>query len=251
MATYRQLAYMIADFSKSIADDTIVNIDHIIFLMSRYRTFILNNAFANVKKALSDSNYQTICIPLNNKACYNEDFCGKEEILRSVDKVPLTMVIGSKTINPPAGFMYGNLTYVPTNRFRYAGNNSFLKNFIYVTIGPDRHIYLKSANEDFAYLQKVVFTAVFEDIEKASMMECDCDGECSDKCELLDKKFPLDDAYMITLMQLCIKDITGALWKPKDDENDSADNTARFAQILGRYTTQAFKNQMNGDNGQQ
>ena len=40
MATYRQLAYMIADFSKSIADDTIINIDHIIFLMSRYRTHL-------------------------------------------------------------------------------------------------------------------------------------------------------------------------------------------------------------------
>ena len=251
MATYRQLAYLIADFSKSIADDTIINIDHILMLMCRYRNHILNSTFAGVKKVMSESNYQTICVPLTTKSCYPKDFCGKEEVLRSAEEVPAMMVIGSKIISPPAGFMYGNLTYVPSKRFKYAGNNTFLKNFIYTTIGPDNYLYLKSANEDAMFMPRIIITAIFEDVEKASMRECNCDGNYTDICELLDKRFPLDDAYMITLVQYCVRDITGAMWKPKEDANNAADDTARFAQILNNYTTQAFKNQMSAGHGEQ
>lgn len=243
--TFRQIAYAISDFSKTISDDSIITIDHILFVMSKYRNYILNSQFANMKKQPSDSNYQQICVELSADNCV-PDFCGKENVLRSVEKVPYMMVnLGAHTVYPPAGFMYGNFQLVGNTQFKYTGNSPFLKSIVYVTIGPDDHLYLKSKNDDFMNLTKVMLSAIFEDPESAALMECNACGEPTDDCELIDKRFPLDDSYLPLLMQLCVRDITGAAWKPSDSDNNASDDLSRFAQILNRYTTQAFKNQMN------
>lgn len=243
--TFRQVAYAISDFSKTIADDSIITIDHILFVMSKYRNYILNSQFANMKKQPSDSNYQQICVSLSTDDLL-PDFCGKEVVLRSTEKVPYMMAsLGAHTVYPPAGFMYGNFQLVNNTKFKYSGHSQFLKNMVYVTIGPDDHLYLKSQSRDFSYIPKVIISAIFEDPEKAALMECDSKGECADNCDLLDKRFPLDDSYLPLLMQFCVRDITGAAWKPSDDINNAADDLSRFAQVLNRYTTQSFKNQMN------
>lgn len=243
--TYREIAQAISDFSKTISDDSIITIDHIIFTMSKYRNYILNSQFSTFKKEIGDSNYQTVCIELTPKD--NTDLCGAQPVLVSTSKVPFTMTIGSNRVYPAAGFMFGNIQLVNNTRFKYLGDNRFLRNIIYATIGPDQHLYLKSGNEDFMYMPKVRMTALFTDIEQAAELECNenCD---IDACDILDHRFPLDDSYLPMLMKLTVQDIVGAAWKPADQTNNAADDLASFAQILNRYTTQAFKNQMNSQN---
>lgn len=243
--TYREIATAISDFSKTISDDSIITLDHIIFTMSKYRNYILNSQFSNIKKEIGDSNYQTICIDLELSS--NNDFCGAKPVLVSTEKIPYTMTIGNSRVYPIAGFMFGNIQFINNSKFRYVGDNKFLKNITYATIGPDQHMYLTSNNENFIYMPKVRMTALFTDIEQASELECDADGNI-DSCDILDHRFPLDDSYLPMLMKLTIQDITGASWKPTDDTNNAADDLARFAQFLNRYTTQAFKNQMNSQN---
>lgn len=243
--TYREIAYAIADFSKTISDDSIITIDHIIFTMSKYRNYILNSQFNTIKKEIGESNYQTICIDL--EAQDTTALCGTKPVLISKEKIPYTMTIGGKRVYPPAGFMYGNIQFVNNTKFKYTGDNKFYSRIIYATIGPDQHLYLKSNNENFMYIPKVRMTALFSDIEKAAEHECNDNCE-EDPCEILDHRFPLDDAFLPLLMKLTIQDIVGAAWKVKDDDNNAADDLARFAQVLNRYTTQAFKNQMNSQN---
>lgn len=248
MATWREVSYAIADFSKSISDDSIINIDHIVFLMSKYRNYILNANFSSLKRAIGDSNYQTICVDLE-RAYPNLDFCGKEEMLVSKQPVPFTLTIGYKSIFPFAGFNYGRINFVNNTKFKYSGHNKFLRREIYATIGPDGKMYLKSNDPNFMNLCKVGMTALFSEPEKAALMECSGPDGCADNCELMDKHFPLDDSYLPTLMQVVVRDITGAMWKPGDSRNDATDNLADFAQVLNRFTTQAFKNMMNANDG--
>lgn len=240
--TYREVAYAISDFSKTISDDSIITLDHIIFTMSKYRNYILNSQYASMKKEIGDSNYQTICIDLEPKI--NTEICGAYPVLVSKKKVPYTLTIGSNRIYPIAGFMLGNIIFTNSTRFKYVGN---LKSIIYATIGPDQHLYLKSGNSQFMYLKKVKMTGLFTDISEASKLECDENGEINN-CDILDHRFPLDDSFLPLLMKLTIQDIVGAAWKPADDSNNAKDDLAEFAQILNRYTTQAFKNQMNSQN---
>ena len=240
--TFRQVAYIISDFSKTISDDTTITIDHIIFLISKYRNYILNQYYSSNKKPLSDANYQTICIDLEKFT--GAKFCGNIPVLRSKKKLPFVLPLGKKSIYPPAGFLYGNIQFVNNTKFKFMGVSKYLKNTIYATIGPDEHLYLRANGSDFMFLRKVILSALFTDIEDAAKQECSIDGECNDGCDVLDRNFPLDDSYLPLLLKLVVQDVVGAAWRPKDDDNNAADDLSTFAQILQRYTNNAFKGQV-------
>lgn len=246
--TFRQVAYIISDFSKTVSDDSMVTLDHTIFLISKYRNYILNQYYSSNKKPLSDANYQTICIPLERQ---NMSFCGSISVLKSKEKVPYTLTFGKKHIYPPAGFMYGNIQFVNNTKFKYIGFSKFMGSTIYATIGPDRYLYLRANGTDFLLLRKAIMTALFTDIEDAAKLECSTDGECNDGCDVLDRYFPLDDSYMPLLLKMAIQDIVGAAWRPKDNENNATDDLALFANILQRYTNNAFKAKVNPEAAQQ
>ena len=168
MATFGQIAHAIQDFSKTISDDSIINIDHIIFLMSKYRNYILSNP----TKTLTEADYQTICVEVETGN--DGDICGSVPYLVSKTAVPTVMSRGGVSVAPPAGFLHGyRFQYVNYQKFQFVGFNKWLYGFIYVTIGPDGRMYLKSHNGGFRYLDKLQLTALFNDIEQAAELECD------------------------------------------------------------------------------
>jgi hypothetical protein len=242
MATFREVAYAIQDFSKTITDDSIIDIDHIIFLMSKYRNYIINsNASAN-KRELNEANYQTIKIYLEEGTCTN--ICEEQSFLVSSSTIPHLLGLGHTNIHPPAGFLYGRFNLVNHNQFKYTGHNPFLKNEIYVTIGPDHKVYVKSNNQDFLNLECLYIHAIFLEPALAARYE-ELEG-CLDDCNILDKHFPLDDSYLPTLIQVVVREIVGAAWNPKDDSNDAKDDLSTFAQVLSRYTNNKFKKEIRG-----
>ena len=64
--TWRQLVYMVLDEIKLTSDDSIINENHVIFLLNKYRTFLLKQRYSDIKKPIPESNYQTICLDLEN-----------------------------------------------------------------------------------------------------------------------------------------------------------------------------------------
>lgn len=74
------------------------------------------------------------------------------------------------------------------------------------------------------YLEKVKFTGVFSDAEEASKLEC----EQAESCDILDQEFPLEDAIIPPLIELIVKELSGAIYKPEDSENNAADDLASF-----------------------
>lgn len=242
MATFREVAYAISDLSKQISDDSTYSIEHIIFLMSKYRNYIINSNASAGKKELADSNYQTIKLDLE---AYNSlDTCCNTPMLISSIEIPTTLTLGHKLIYPMAGFTCGNIQLVNYNAFKFKGFNNHFKNIIYATIGPDNKLYLKSNNESFMYLQGVYFRAIFMEAEEAAKLE-ESEG-CQDDCNILDKHFPLDDSYIPTLIQVVVQELIGAAWRPKDDINNAKDDLADFASVLTKYANNAFKNMIKG-----
>ena len=244
MSTYREIAYMCLDEIKNISDDSDVVLEHIIFLMSKYRGYILNANYRNLKKTISESNYQTICVELE-KQISRQKLCDEDNILISKEQVPNTMSIGYKNIYPMSGFSKGRFNWVNSTRFKYVGNNKYIKNEIYVTIGPDNKLYIKSDSNSFTFMDKVKFTAIFEDPEKASLLECNDAGNCVNNCDILDKRFPLEDAFIPTLIQVVVQELVGAAWRPKDDDNNAKDDLSDFSTVLSKYTNNAFKRTVN------
>lgn len=238
MKTYRQLVYMVLDELKLMSDDSSFTEDHIIFLLSNYRAFLLKQRYADIRKEVPLSNYQTICLNLEKHEGIEGLSCG-DTYMRSTVKIPETMSIGHSRVHSD-DYFNGEITYVSKDRLRYVGHNKWLQNIIYATKGPDGYLYMKSSNPQFYYLERIKLTGIFSDTEEASELEC----EQSESCDILDKDFPLEEAIIPPLIELVVKELTGAIYKPEDSENNAMDDLANLANFIARNAKSNLQKQI-------
>lgn len=219
--TYNEVIYMVLDELKLSSDDSFYTKDHIIFLLVKYRSFLLKQRYSDIKKQIPDSDYQSICLDLIEVPAISGEPCEGSSYLRSKNKVPTTMMIGNPRVYP-MDFYQGEITYISRDRMRYVGYNKFLRNIIYCSKAPDGYLYFKSWNPQFLYLEKVRFNAIFEDAKEAS--ELACPEENGTICKLEDKEFPIEDSLVPVLISLVVQELAGPRDANKDENNDANDN---------------------------
>ena len=224
--TYRQVIYMVLDEIKSTSDDAFFTEEHVLLLVNNYRNFILKQRYSDIKKPIPESNYQTICLNLIQVPAIAGVPCGGGTFLRSKEKVPFMMKIGTPKVYP-INYYLGEITYVSRERMRYVGYNKYLQNIIYASLGPDNYLYLQSSNPQYLYLEKIRLTGIFENIESVSDLLCDDSGD-SINCDIMDKTFPIEDALVPPIIELVVKELLGAEYIPKDETNDAKDGLSEI-----------------------
>lgn len=122
MASFAQIQYMVYDELKLSSDDSFIVPEHISFIMDNYRSQLLIQRYATIKKDIPLANYQTICLDFQ----YDND-CLYGESMKSIQQVPYFTNLGgfeSITINA-VGDLFTNYEYalISDNRFTYVGNN--------------------------------------------------------------------------------------------------------------------------------
>ena len=227
MSTYKELVYMCLDELKLYSDDALYTEEHIMFLLGKYRTFLIKQRYSDVKKQIPESNYQTICLDLIEVPAISGEPCEGGSYLRSKEKIPFLMKIGNPRVYP-IDYYQGEITYVSRDRMRYVGYNKYLQNIIYASLGPDNYLYFKSFNPQFLYLEKVRMTGIFEDTLAASELQCP-DENGNIVCDVLDREFPIENALIPPLIQLVVEELTKAEYKPEDKENNSDDDLSEVA----------------------
>lgn len=227
MSTYKELTYMVLDELKLYSDDALYTEEHIIFLLSKYRVFLLKQRYSDVKKQIPESNYQTICLDLIEVPAISGEPCEGGSYLRSKEKIPFLMKIGNPRVYP-IDYYQGEITYVSRDRMRYVGYNKYLQNIIYASLGPDNYLYFKSFNPQFLYLEKVRITGIFEDTLAASELQCP-DESGNTVCDVLDREFPIEAALVPPLIELVVKELLGAEYRPDDKTNDAKDELSEVA----------------------
>lgn len=220
MSTFRELVYIVLDEIKGDSDDFTFNESHVMFLLSKYRSFILKQRYSDIKKQIPESNYQTICLDLIEVPAISGGPCEGGSYLRSKSKVPYTMQLGIPRVYP-TDYYQGDITYVSRDRMRYVGYNRFIKNIIYCSIAPDNYLYFKSANPQFLHLESVRFTAIFQDAESISKLLC---ADNNIECDILDTQFPIEEALIPPLIELVVKELGGASINPEDEDNNAKDD---------------------------
>ena len=220
--TWREAIYMVLDELKGMSDDFAFTEDHIAFLLGNYRSFILKQRYyTDIKKAISESNYQTICLDLIEVPAISGEVCEGGSYLRSKDKIPVTLMIGNPRVYP-IDYYQGEIAYISRDRMRYVGYNKWMKNIIYCSIAPDGYLYFKSWNPQFLYLEKVKFTAIFENAKEVSGLTCD--GDKGTACDFLDRTFPIEEALVPPLIELVVNELRKTEYAPSDEENNADDN---------------------------
>lgn len=243
MRTYRQLVYLVLDELKLMSDDSSFTEDHIIFLLNKYRAFLLKQRYSDVRKEVPSSNYQTLCLNLEEHEGIEGLPC-EGTYMRSTKKIPETMNIGQSRVHSD-DYFNGEITYVSRDRLRYVGHNKYLKNIIYASIGPDNYLYFKSFNPQYLYLEKVRMTGIFEDPQAALELQCpDESGETV--CDVLDNTFPIEDALIPPMIELVVKELLGAEYRPKDDSNDANDALADLVTFLRNNVKSNLQKQIEG-----
>lgn len=226
--TYRELVYMVLDELKLSSDDTFFTEDHVIFLAKQARAFLLDTKYSKVKNILEYGNQQLLCLELEEVPAVIGIPCEGGHYLRSIEKIPKYLHFFTPTIMTIDMFNV-MITFVSKHRMPYVGNNKYLQNMIYACIGPDNHLYLRSANPQFLYLSMVKFNAVFEDPEEAATLECDKESEC----DTLDKEFPIEAALVPQLIELILNNLRPAIIIPEDKINDTNEAVNATAQVPG------------------
>ena len=248
----KELVYAILDLAKAAtSDDSFYTEEHVIFLAKKYRSFLIKKEQEkerNSSDIASEFEYQQICLDLEKVPAIDGDPCTGGYYLRTTQKIP-KILEGTQPRVYPVDFYQGiNIVYVPRDRMRYVGTNKFLQNIIYTSLGPDLHLYLNSSNPQFFYLEgenKLRISAVFEDFDEAADLLCDNDGTPA-VCDVLDSEFPIREYLVPTLIELVVKELVGAAWRPKDSENNAADDLASLATFIRNNTKSALQRQMEG-----
>lgn len=225
----REIVYMVLDELKLFSDDTDLTEEHVIFLVNKYRTFILKQRYSDIRKEIPSSNYQEICLDLTENEDNNP--CDSNVGLRSIQTIPDLMSIGNNTVYPMNYYQGLKIAFISRERMKYVGKNKYLKNIIYCSLGPDNRLYLTSNNPQYVHLQKLRFNGVFEDAEEAAKLSCN-DNNGDTPCDPMDKEFPLEAALINPVIELTVKELTAAQYKIKDDVNNATDDLGDIANYV-------------------
>ena len=144
---------------------------------------------------------------------------------------------------------FNNITVVDRNRFNYVGMGKYHRKAGYATIGIDNYLYIKSEQDltNFATdatLGKALVTAIFENPDKAyeqsSCVYRDADNKevhCptadeNGNCDPWEREFPIEDALQTQLINLVLRDILGAAYRPADKFNSADDELNDIATFI-------------------
>jgi hypothetical protein len=225
MTTWKELVYIILDSLKIHSDDSKFTEDHVVFLLSKYRAYILNQMYSKVGKSASNANYQYLEVELESTSN------------KSKTNIPHIMSIGKPIIG--ADCDQEEITFVPMDRFKYIGHNRFLNNIIYCTVNIEgklefNKIPTKNNGKLTEPCNKCTIYAIFSN-----------PLDVYDKgLDILDEYFPVEETLIPSILELVMKDLTNGLYKPSDNTNDAQDALSDLAGFLRRNMKSQFQKQI-------
>lgn len=215
--TYRQLVYMCLDEIKLASDDSYITEEHILFLISKYRAFLLRQKYEKTNMPIAESNYQVIT--------------GQPSLdIPSIMTIAKPRVEFTYNVTNPEGIptpLSSDATFVSSHRFKFVGKPSFLKSIVYCTINKSNRIEFKNLpriNGQEVTPHTISIHAVFEDIVDVSK---------HNSREILDLPCPIEIDLVSAVQELVVKDALGIAYRPKDILNNANDDLSSLGIASG------------------
>lgn len=238
---------MVMDYMKLSSDDSYYTPDHIMFLLNKYRAYVLKSKYENSAAQPSDENYNTVTLPLV-KVGRVDGFHAAGIYMKSESPLPDKSGIGQCSIWSGDQFSNSMFSWVTPARMAHVGNDSWRKNIIYVAKDADGRLTFKSCSPQIGYLESVNVRAIFTDPSEAAQLSSDAvgTGVNTAECDPLDTEFALESNLLPLVMQYVVKELSGAAYRPKDDTNNANDDLSKLAQFIRAYAKSPLARQLNG-----
>lgn len=220
---YKDVVYMISDELKLSSDDADYNENHILTLMDRYRSFLLKQKYADIKKDIPLQNYQLI------RTTFELDETKK--INQSLEVIPKIMTIGNTRIYNDS-YYDENFIFTTKDRMKWVGNQQFIPNFIYCSIDPDHKLSILCKDNSILNtlvptesFKKIIYIyAIFEEsIEACNIIYGNPD------IDILNQIFPLEESLISPLTQLVVKELIQGITIPNDNLNNANSDSEKFS----------------------
>ena len=214
MTTYRELVYMVLDELKAKSDDFYYTEDHIIFLLDKYRAFLLKQKYSDIKKLIPRSNFQSMTF---------------------TDYIPNLLNISIPILTNGSDIF----NYVSPNRFQFVGYSTYQNNQYFFTI-DNNSIKIKYGKGEPKIDQfKLVLKAVFESPKKVYETQ-------DENVEILDCVFPLEEGLVSPLLEMVVKDLISASLRPEDNTNNSKDDLGDLNRFMYQNSKSDLQKQIYG-----
>jgi len=248
MSTYREVVFIIRDLIKLNTSQSYFEEEHVIYLMHQYRMFLLKQRYSDIRKDIADINFQTIKLPMALYPTSTNNYIRPDvgQCLKSTFIVPAIINVNSvpSTTTRVRNFLTGKLyTFINFDRLHFIGSNKWLKNIIYCATGTgadNGYLFIKAGNTTYTgtgtediITTGVLLTSLFENPLDAYAL----DSAITQKAKL-DFIFPLEAPLIPNLVDMVLKELLGAAYRPTDDVNNEDDNMSNMA----NFTRQNTKN---------
>ena len=225
MATLRELTYMVLDELKLSSDDSYFNEEHITFLINKYRAFSLKQVYKDIRRDIPESNYQILHLKLIDVPQIEEE----KRLIKTEYMVPFMLNIGAPKIYYKGNYTK-EITYISRERMRYVGQNKWLKDIIYASLGIDNCLYLTSANVNLLGPKigsYITIKGIFEHPDKVAQLN----PQASNSQDFMDEEYPLEEGLIPQLIELVVKELSVPKYSPEDKQNDANDNLSEVKQV--------------------
>lgn len=234
MNTYKELIYMCLDLLKGSSDDFSFTEEHIAYLLDKYRAFLLKQKYTNeYKKPVPNSNYQNIQIKITKVSVPGE------RVIKSDNQLPNLLDVGIPKIVSDDYYDI-HFEYVSKERFPFVCNNKYLKRFWYCCTDNQNYLNVTSTGTRY-FLGKedkplvLTLTGIFENPKEVF----EYNG-----VDYLEEEFPIEEALIPNLIELVVKTLAPAIYKPEDDINNAKDDLSTIATYLRKNLKSAFQKQL-------
>lgn len=249
MATFREITYMVLDRGKLMNDDSYVEPEHVLFILSHLRAYLIASKYKQAKAQVAPSNFQTLVLNLEPVdqmcGCDMDGMC----LAKSVEEIPNLLLInnyeGMATLSPVDAFGCDvKFNMISAARFSTVGYSKWQQLQSYASIAPDRRLYLKSHNSDILDMDAIQLTAVFENAEKVAEMQAEYQqNDCVDDvpCDVMDMEFPLEEGLVTLLIDYAAQAVFDMASKPRDEKNSADDELGNITNYLNALLKERYK----------
>ena len=225
MATYKEIAYLVLDELKLASDDRYFELEHVVFLLDKYRSYVLKKQYGDMRKVIPSTNYQTIVVDLVTVPAVSGDIYEQGTSLKSIKKIPTILGLNGNPLVTKItidDLPSTDCAFINKDRFKNIGYNSWTHNCIYCTIDYDNYLYFKSGNPIYLTLEKLNIQSIFE-VPKDLFIQDDTNST------YLDMQYPLEESLIPPVVDFIMKELLGANYRPQDKDNDSKESLSEVA----------------------
>ena len=219
MATLNKIIYDIREVLSQMSDDSDISNEYLAYQVNIARALLLEQKFSNRQYAIPQKIRQTFKMDLE-LAEGNELVSGISTVLRTKDPIqyPLEPYNFKSNMRINSGsYDDSYFTLIDPSRFPYVGNNKWLQNQIYYTIGTDFRLYFTSSNPAFKTMEQIKLSMVCTNPEEAYPYTLYYDSNV----DFEHSEYPFEENMITLLTDMIIKKLVVNLQSPEDKSNDS------------------------------